>query len=555
MANPLNALKRRCFGSRDARYVAFFGLLFLLMASWQNGRVLHAFENSDQAWIGGWDANGYFAWGRSLARDGDVDFRNEFSFAAGLKSLGGTARKYAAYLKNTTPTATGKIPNKYSIGPGLAALPALWASRSACALRERWTGRPISQFPAIDALAYTQSNAFYGLAGLACAWWLLRRRFGRWRALLAVAVVFAGTPLSYYILFDPGMAHAVAFGAATAFFGAMLAWERSLRQALPRFSMGERSREIDHPVMPWLQAPGQARPKPSARRVLAWAFAMGLLLGACALARFNDAVLAIAPMALALRLGIQAIPAARGRWMRLTAGSLVLSTAGALLGFFPQMLGWKSLYGKWLVYSYSGETLHAWPIHLPNILFGSLRGEFVWTPLAAIAAWGLAKAAGRGRPLALASLASLAALSWVYGGWDCYWLGDSFGMRGFVDLSFPLMAGIAWMLTGTTRHRAVGARQMATRRRLLAMAMAACVAWNVFFMSAYLAGAQPHSKPLAPVTCLRQWRKCFRGFYKPLRMWQKRRMPLFTPAPLATQAPFAAPVNAERRTRDSRNMH
>ena len=184
-----------------------------------------------------------------------------------------------------------------------------------------------------------------------------------------------------------------------------------------------------------------------------------------------------------------------------------------MIGFLPQLIAWKVVYGTVFVNTYAFEALtvwphetqSVWPRHLALVLFGPRNGLFTWTPLALLAMIGLA-GGGRERPLGRAGLIVLAATAWIYSGWQTYWLGHGFGMRGFVDASLFFLLGLAEVMRHAEHVRAAA-------RRAGRIALLLCLVWTVNLIVCYRAEIQPHGERLALTPIVTEWRRWARQVY------------------------------------------
>lgn len=476
-------------------------------------------KDKTQPYLYGSDTNYYFAWGRSLAVDGDIDFRNDFEFLANWSGGLETQSAFAKLVADPPLTPIGRISNKYGIGFGLLSLPLISLSRGAARLVSSLSGKSISRFAAVYPLAFIWTSILIGFAGLAGAHSLISTRCGRKAATLAIVIAMLGLSLGFYIWFEPAMAHAPTFALSVTFILLALRWNEAIRNspisggAIPCASS----------VQP---APLSTAGRPSSeRQVSGAAFVMGIALGACCMVRFTSVAFAIVPLVLAMRHRKTFKPG--HRWKSAAITSLAAYAAGIIVGFLPQMIAWKCLYGSWLIYSYRGETVHYFPVNALRVLFGSVNGLFIWTPLALCAVAGLAWLARRGDELASAGCAVLLGLLWIYGCWDEYTLGDSFGMRGFVDGGIFLVLGLGGFVA------AIHSIRMQLLKRTVIAAIILLVVWNVYFIECYRANIQKHSAPFAGLTLFSQPHQWFKQFAKdvnlPKRLLQ-RKFPLFTPA-------------------------
>jgi len=469
---------------------------FLLTLTATIGRHLRYQDGAPRPVVYGWDNGHYFAWARSLAVDGDADFRNDFRFFAAMPGGGENVKAYRHLLASGEQTPAGRLPNKYGVGLGLLAMPLMLVARAVVAGYEWAGGAQVSRFAAIYNVAFIATSVVLAFAGMAVAFRLLEARFGRRPAAIAVGTVALGTSLAHYIWFTPTMAHAAAFACTTVAVAAALWWREAL----------EGGATTGH---------------------IAWRAALtGAACGFAATVRYPAIVIALVPAAFgAAHLFADPPPTGRRAWAILV--SLVVGALAAALAFAPQLIAWKCVYGSWIVYSYSGENFSPWPLHAFKVLFSARVGLFLWTPLTllAVAGLGWAAAASRERLLATACLLVLAATLWVYGSWQAWGLGHTFGMRGFTDVLFCFMVGIAH-LTARTAAAALPARAL---KALLAV----LVVWNIHMLLAYKAGVIPPAGPVDfrqvvgnPGRVLRKARGEIR-FHKHLF---GRKFPLFTPA-------------------------
>ena len=372
------------------------------------------------------DSVSYFAWLRSAYFDHDLDFANEWAHW-GLKEL--------------PETATGLRRNVHSVGPAL-----LWSPFYVAAdLYVAATGA----FPRDGySLPYRRAAGLGTLAVVALGAWLLSRmlapRVGPRTAALVVAAAVLGSPIVYYALVVPTMAHGATFGASAAL---VWAWDRARRQ-------------------PSLQS---------------WCV-LGALLGVAALMRWQAAALAL----LVLPLAIHARRSLRPSWLLAAAG------AGVAV-FSPQILAWHALYGRWLTIP-QGEGFMDWSSpHLLDVLLSADHGLFAWMPVMLLGALGLVLGLREDAMLFGGSLSVFAATAWVNGSVYDPAGGDAFGARRF-DLCVPLLA---LGLGVCTRAAAAVLR----RRPILgpAAALVLLAAWNLGLVVLFHRGEYPQAAPLERV--------------------------------------------------------
>ncbi len=383
----------------------------------------------------GWDDSYYYFWLPSVVIDHDVDFTNQLLHSRTINPADRDAALAAPR------TATGLPANKYPPGWALGSLPFFLAAHLVAPAGA--TG-----FEPVYLVAVWLGQALYAVLGLWLAVKILSRYLPRPVAQLAVLGGWLASPLVYYQTARLSMSHSQVFVLAVAVF--------------------------------WLSL--KIRDGDSRRRT--W-----LLLGLCSallVATRNLCVVYLAAPAL--------LVTPRLRSMRAVACLL----AGAIGPVAIQLAAWKALYGSWLAYSYGGERFDFRHLHLLEVLFSPRHGWFYWHPLMLVgivvfAGWAWRRPEGRGWLVSLALVAVLNAA------WPMWWLGSSFGQRGFEVPVFFAMLGLGLLYGRCGDHAG-------WRRTLLAVS-ALAIAWNLMLFSLFLTQRIPREAPVryadAARACLR----------------------------------------------------
>lgn len=487
---------------RRLRPPTVWATLLVACLSWGLCNLSVHSKRRDQRYIYGWDENHYYASARSLLMDGDLDVRNDLAYVGGLRGMGATAEELARSSREAPDTPTGHYPNKYGIGTALVALPLMSVSKLLAAAHE-WIGLgPVSEFASIHILAFVWSSSLAGFLGLIAAERLTRTAPDVPASPWPIAIVTLGTPLGAYLWFYPGLAHAMGFGTGTFFLLGAVRWHDRVAQ--------------------WN---GERR---EAARIVALAFGCGVLLGLGASIRYANVCFGAAVPVLALFAALDRRKGTDGcRFGMLFASSAMALLIGVALGYLPQLLAWKATHGSWFLYTYKGERLHSYPVHLGKILVGRRNSILLWSPLVGLAAAGLVAGALRREVRCVAGVAVMAAFLWVYGSWDWYWLGSSFGHRGMTDMAAVFMLGIA-----SLRATKVGPRAS----RFLQVGCGLCVAWSIWLLFVVRAGVESGGmsmeEPLTAKTAFANPLQVGRQAWKDAAMtvrYTSRRYPLFTP--------------------------
>lgn len=327
----------------------------------------------------GADSINYFAYLRSLAFDGDLDFTNEW------KAWG---------LEPAPLTATGLRANAQSIGPALVWSPFFLLAHLSVLFEQAFGAAR----HAADGLSdpYRRGSALGTLTAVALGAWLLSRALLAWTghgaARLAALAAVAASPVLYYVCVSPMMSHGVEFGVAAALVFSLV---RAREGASPR----------------------------------AW-LAVGCCLGLLVTVRWQAAVYVL----LVLPLALVAWRAKRAR-----TPTLLLAAGAAALMLLPQLLAWRVLFGAYLTVP-QGRGFMDWSSpHFLDTLVSANHGLFNWTPLMLPAAFGLLLGLRRDAGFHAGALAVCVATAWVNGGVRDWAGSDAFGARRFC-LIVPLLA-------------------------------------------------------------------------------------------------------------------
>lgn len=282
--------------------------------------------------IVGVDPVGYYAWPRSLIFNGDLDFENEYrTLNRGLILPGDSLVN-----PDAPRTAIDRVPNAFSIGPGMLWTPFILGGDIVAHLGD-WEADGYTQ-PYFTAVAY--ADMVYAWIGMLLLYAFLRHWFDRRIACLATFTAFSCTTILYYAYSQQSVSH------ATSFFSVCL-----LLYVWARF------RE---------------------RRTL-WMWAIiGACVGLSALVRWQNAAFAVI-------IAVDLLWADRKR----NLPCLIAAAAGAVIAFVPQMAAWHAVYGSYLTIP-QGSGFMDWTRPNPvRMLFSLEHGLITWTPLAALGAVGL----------------------------------------------------------------------------------------------------------------------------------------------------------------------
>jgi len=360
----------------------------------------------------GGDGVSYYVYVRSLMKDHDLDFTDEY-----------THYELIDRVDIKVPTRTGLRRSIFAVGPGLVWIPFFLAGEGVARV-EAALGRDVdlSGYGPEHVNAVALGSLLYGFLAVVLIHSVLRRHFPADTALLGALLVWWATFLQWYMVHQPAMSHAAsAAGAALVVF----LWDRH-------------------------------RPRPTP-----WtALALGLAAGLAMCLRWQNAVLLLLPgwdVAAALAAGGREAVAAVRR------GALIVGAA--LLGAVPQMAAWKTIYGEWLLRypPHGADFLRLDHPFVLQTLFSSRHGLLSWTPVFWAGYLGYLWLARARRPLFWPLVLPLLAMTYVNMCSGDWWAGGSFSNRRF-DSLLPLLAigmagALEWTRRALARHpqAAVGA--------------------------------------------------------------------------------------------------
>ena len=405
------------------RVIAAIGLMFALAYS----SSLILFPKPDGRLLVG-DALHHYVQLRSAVFDRDLRFQNEYVRLYGLR--GGEPDTEWVYAS----TPTGHTRNLMPVGPAL-----LWAPAFLLVAAAVWLSNLAGAAYPLDGYTrvFQATAAFTGIAAAAAGVWLSyltnRELTGPRAAIWASLVMWLSSSALYYSVISPTYSHASSMLAVSAFWFVFVKTRGSLTSG--RYA------------------------------------ALGALAGACALMRWQDAILlAIPALDLAWHLHTRRLSFPKA----LRAAALCV-TAAAIV-FIPQMIVWQTLYGRPLAVPQGAGFLRWTDPALAQILFSDNHGLFTWTPVVFLGLAGLVPLARRDRLVAIAATAFFAMSWFVNAAAADWWAGEAFGARRFVSC-YPVFAlGLAALI-----------ERWAPRLRTLAIAGSVAIGYTFLLLLQYQA--------------------------------------------------------------------
>jgi len=363
----------------------------------------------------------YFAPLHSIVVDHDLDFENEY------RVLGAREGYFVR-------TATGRLPNNFSIGPAIVWTPFYLVAHG---LGVMGLFRPTGfGYPYFTAIA--TGTAFAGFLGVICVFRFVRKLFPDRIALASTLLIWFGTFHVWYMVFEPSMSHAMAMASVACYL----------------LVVGDGAKTTKEFAI------------------------MGALGGLVALMRWQNVV--FLPVALVVAFARHGRPSLR---------ELAVGAACFLLVFSPQLLYWKALYGSFLLIPQGGGYIDWGDPELVPVLFSSRHGLLAWAPVLWLGVIGFPGAIRRA-PALVGALAVATLIAWYVNAsvYD-WWAGASFGSRRF-DAALPGFAlGIAACLSFIVPR--VRVRPLLT----VCIGLVPLLVWNVMLMGVYFSGAIPPDGP------------------------------------------------------------
>jgi hypothetical protein len=354
-------------------------------------------------WVRG-DGVGYYAFGRSLLIEHNLNFEKDWLAANTSFRMGRTDSGGSVLADQYTPT--GHLDNHFSIGPAILWSPFLVLAHLAVLSYDALGGHVAANgYSEPYRLAMAFGTAVYGFLSLWISFRLARKYLAeRWAFLGTLGIWFASS-LPVYMYFNPSWSHA-----HSAFVVAVFVW------------YWDRTRETRTPLQ--------------------WVI-LGAISGLMMDVYYPNAIVLLLPLLESLATYWNGIVNSE---TKRTIGALFLNNiafAGVTFAaFLPTLVSKKIIYGSYLNFGY----IEHWSWNSPAFLkvcFSSEHGLFSWTPITILSVVGLFLLRRHNRVLALYSICVFALYVYVIG---CYqdWHGlSSFGNRFFVSLTVLFALGLA----------------------------------------------------------------------------------------------------------------
>lgn len=359
------------------------------------------------------DGPNYFVYLRSVFFDFDIDFRNEyFNFE---KAFWNTYRPKF--------TQTGYYTNVFSVGPAILWAP-FYAAAHVFVLLSNLNGQNYipNGFSPPYIFSVNLASLFYSLLGTILTYKACSRYFSKSNAFISAVTIFLSSFILYYVVYQPHMSHSVSFFSVTLFI-----WYWNF-----------------------------TRPD---RKPLQWCL-LGLLAGLMMLVRWQNGIFMIFPAFESLSIYYSlALKRDYPLFIRLLRDNL-LFLLFVLLGFFPQMLTWKIIYGGYFTIPQGTGFLRWSTPFISEVLFSSRHGLLSWSPVVYFAAIGWIMFYKQDKLLFYAGSAAFLLMLYVNSIVLDWWAGWSFGMRRFDGFILIFTIGVASLFSPAEKTKTQFARAL-----------------------------------------------------------------------------------------------
>ena len=378
------------------------------------------------------DGLSYYAHLRSLMLDHDLHYENE------LKSFN---KFHYELLSFDARTSTGHVPNKYPIGPGLLWTPFFGFGHFSTHLANLFgIPLPLDGYSVLYQFFICLGSIFYGFLGLFFLYKINRIFFESNIAAISVTTIFLSTNLLNYYISEQAMPHILSMFSVALFAYLCL--------------------------------------KDYGSKTTQSYIYLGLSAGLMIMVRYQNALFMILPLFELILISFGRNVSFNDIFLSLRKGILFILVLA--LALIPQFIVWKVLYGKFLVYTYPGEGFNFLAPKLIETLFSSRHGLISWTPIILLSLGGYLLYFREARSIYLALLTCFLLQWYVNSSWHCWWFGNSFGGRAFINCTFIFTIGLSALI-----------KKFYNKKIYLFVVFTVLIMWNFLFTAQYIVGLVP----------------------------------------------------------------
>jgi hypothetical protein len=349
-------------------------------------------------WVLTSDGLSYYAHLRSAIIDCDLNYANEF-------------RDYNPYHHSvpdfSKTTETNHVPNKYPIGPALLWSPfVLLAHLLTLFFNSLGFNLQPDGYSLLYQVAVGIASIFYGIIGLFFIYKTCLRYFESKIVRISIFVYTLSSSLIAYLAFEPSLSHAVSLFAVS-----LLIW-------LCVRNFGSKN-NYDY-------------------------LFLGIVSGLMLLMRFQNGLFMLLPFIELITVTFKSGFSLKRVYDGLIKGFIYLS--GLFLIMIPQFIVWKIIYGKFFLYTYSGEEFYFLSPKFIYVLFNASTGLLSFTPIIALSLIGFVFFIKNNVRIGTILLSIFILQVYVVSSWWSPEYGVSFGGRAFIECSPIFILGLSSLL-------------------------------------------------------------------------------------------------------------
>lgn len=432
-ASPLSNALTNDYGY----YLVFLAIYLLSLLIW------HPWINSDGIV--------YYSQLRSLVIDKDLQLRNEYlhfytMFTSGQGQVIQRIKSVSDYTPGHRPeelpnpnsglTKTGHIPIQFSIGPAILWLPFFLLAHVFVVITNYFKfGWLTDGFSAPYVYLVTFATTVYGFIGLILSYIISTNFFSKKISFLATLTAWFSTSLIYYMYLVPSMAHTLSvFGLALVIY----LWIK-FRSAL----------NLKKTIL------------------------LGLATGFIGLIRWQNLLFFIIP----------ALETIRKKQLI----QLVVFLFAVSIGFLPQLIVWKIVFGDFLLIPQGSDFLNFWQPKILEVLFSTRHGLITWTPSIGLALLGLYFLKRRDSKLSFYLILFFLVQLYLVSIVKDWWAGSAFGQRRLLDILPIFILGLSAFYNEIVKK---------IRFSALAIISGLLILWNIGLVIQFALGLISHTDPV-----------------------------------------------------------
>lgn len=337
------------------------------------------------------DGHGYYVYLRSLYFDHNLDFTNEYLRYDNL---------YGTELLTKALTPIGKLGNPFAVGLPIFLIPFFLLAR----LLEFFSGfnsTDLAGFNVIYQLTIGFSALVFVLVGAGFLQAGLKKFFSNLISWWGTVGVILLSPLILYVIYEPGMSHALSFA-----IGSILFWYSSCLL---------KADQINNKQL----------------------LLLGVFMGLAILVRWQEIFTWFVPMIVLF---------IKQRQGKIFIKQLILPFITASICFLPQLVLWYYLYGQWLTIPQGSSFMQWTQFKFFGVLFSGYHGLFIWHLFLLLGLFGLLISYKYNKIMFLALGLVLLGQIYVNASTSDWVGGSAFGARKMIGSLFVFAYGLAYLI-------------------------------------------------------------------------------------------------------------